>query len=115
MFCGSKRSKKQEEASDLYDLHDPAVKVDAHEHAGDLCDREGQPYKIQIPRKRQKDRNFEIHRDEERMHQAIRGQTWPMICLNDTELLDEKEFQRLQKKLKADFDCILKESGKYEN
>ena len=68
-----------------------------------------------IPRKRQKDRNFEIHRDEEGMHQAIREQAWPMICLNDTAILDEKEFQRLQKKLKADFDCILKDTSNYEN
>ena len=68
-----------------------------------------------IPRKRQKERNFEIHRDEERMHLTIRGQAWPMICLNDTEMLDEKEFKKLQKKLKADFDCILKECSGYEN
>ena len=38
-----------------------------------------------------------------------------MICLNDTEMLDEKEFKKLQKKLKADFDCILKECSGYEN
>ena len=68
-----------------------------------------------IPRKRQKDRNFEIHRDEEKMHQAIRGQVWPMICLNDTVMLDEKEFQRLQKKLKADFECILRDPSAFEN
>ena len=67
-----------------------------------------------IYRKRQKDRNFEIYRDEERMHQVIREQTWPMICLNDTVMLDEKEFQRLQRKLKADFDCILKDTCSYE-
>ena len=67
-----------------------------------------------IPRKRQKDRNFEIYRDEERMHRVIREQTWPMICLNDTVMLDEKEFQRLQRKLKADFDCILKDTCSYE-
>ena len=66
------------------------------------------------PRKRQKDRNFEIHRDEDRMHQAIREQAWPIICLNDTVMLDEKEFLRLQKKLKADFDCILKDTCSYE-
>lgn len=67
-----------------------------------------------IPRKRQKDRNFEIHMDEERMHQAIRGQLFPMICLNDTEALDEKEFQMLQQKLKADFNSILMEKSRFE-
>ena len=67
-----------------------------------------------IPRKRQKDQNFEIHKDEKRMHQVIREQSVPMICLNDTKKLEEKEFRRLQKKLKDDFECILKESSIYE-
>lgn len=66
------------------------------------------------PRKRQKNRNFEIYRDEERMHLAIRKQAYPMICLNDTKVLDESEFRGLQRKLKADFDCILADSSRFE-
>lgn len=68
-----------------------------------------------VPRKRQKDCNYNIHEDKEDMHQMIRKQSRSMICLNDTADLTENEFHLLQKKLISDFDYILPDASEFEN
>ena len=67
-----------------------------------------------IPRKRQKDCNFDIYKDSDLMHRMIQEQLKPMICLNDTKVLGEREFKRLQSRIIADFNCILSEKSKFE-
>ena len=67
-----------------------------------------------IPRKRQRDCNFDIHEDKEAMHLMIRNQKNPMVCLNDTKALSEKEFLRIQKKIIEDFESILFEPSGFE-
>ena len=67
-----------------------------------------------IPRKRMKNCNFEIHEDQELMHRIIREQMRSMICLNDTQTLEEAEFRRLQSKIRDDFECILHAQSRYE-
>ena len=49
------------------------------------------------------------------MHMVIRKQSCPPICLNDTKVLGEREFMKLQKKLKDDFDVILPVKSDIEN
>lgn len=67
-----------------------------------------------IPRKRMKNCNFEIHEDQDLMHRIIREQMRSMICLNDTQTLEEAEFKRLQSKIRDDFECILHAQSRYE-
>lgn len=67
-----------------------------------------------VPRKRQKDCNFDIYKDGDLMHRMIREQLKPMICLNDTMILTEQEYRRLQKKVVDDFNSILPEPSDYE-
>ena len=67
-----------------------------------------------VPRKRQKDCNFDIYKDSDLMHRMIREQLKLMICLNDTKVLEEGEFKRLQSRIIADFNCILSEKSMFE-
>lgn len=67
-----------------------------------------------VPRKRQKECNFNIYKDEAQMHRMIREQMKPMICLNDTRVLEESMFCRLRNKLIKDFESILPERSGFE-
>ena len=66
------------------------------------------------PVKREKECTYSIHEDSDDMHNAIKNQERVMICLNDNNALEEKEFVIFQKKLVNDFDEILPEKSEFE-
>ena len=66
------------------------------------------------PRRRLKNCNFNIHEDKKEMHDMILKQLKPMICLNDTIVLDEKKLRLLQRKLIEDFENILDRLSSFE-
>ena len=65
-------------------------------------------------RKPLKDALFRIQEDTPLMHQTIREQRVPMVCLGDTGETTEEGFVRLKERLLADFDTILKEPSSFE-
>ncbi len=66
-----------------------------------------------IPCKPQRHLAFELNKDDERMHNTIRRQAAPMICLHDGQMTEE-ETARIGEKIKADFESILGEKSGFE-
>ena len=65
-------------------------------------------------RKMPKNAIFSIQDDTALMHQTIRQQRTPMICLNDDGPLDAAGFKRLKKALHDDFQAILSGQSSFE-
>ena len=66
-----------------------------------------------VPCKPQRHLAFDLADDDERLHQTIRLQLAPMICLHDG-YITEKEVEQIQRKIKADFESILGEKSNFE-
>ena len=67
-----------------------------------------------IPRAPQKNCTFLVSDESSSMHNMIRKQKKPMICINDSGVLNNESFQKLQRELIADFDSILESPSSYE-
>ena len=66
-----------------------------------------------VPCKPQRHLAFDLAEDDERLHQTIRRQSAPMICLHDGQMT-EKEVEQIQRKIKADFESILGKKSDFE-
>lgn len=65
-------------------------------------------------RKCPKDAVFRIQDERPLMHETIRTQRVPMICINDAGDLEPDTFERLKAELISDFNCILPVKSSFE-